>query len=178
MKNSKIKIITMTALFTALVTIGTVVIQIPVPGKGYTHFGDSMIYLAACILPAPAACFASGAGAALADLLTGYAIYAPATFIIKILNTLPFVLARIHMKKKNTDDRILTPQTVLMLVPTSFVTIFGYLIAEYIMFGSKFAVVSAITGGWLQPTGSLLAFLVIAAALDKIKFKSKILNQL
>ena len=52
-KKNKVILITTTALFTALVTVGTTVIQIPVAGKGYTHFGDSMIYLAACILPGP-----------------------------------------------------------------------------------------------------------------------------
>ncbi len=178
MKSDKVRLITTTALFTALVTIGTVIIQIPVPGKGYTHFGDSIIYLAACILPAPAALFASCAGAALADLLTGYAIYAPATVIIKALNVVPFILVRIYLKKKKKDDRILNFQTALMLIPTSLVTIFGYLIAEYIMFGEKFAFISAIIGGWLQPVGSMLAFIVFAAALDKIKFKRKIINQI
>ncbi len=177
MKNSKVKLITTTALFTALVTVGTTIIQIPVAGKGYTHFGDSMIYLAACILPAPAAIFASSVGAALADLVTGYTIYVPATIIIKALNALPFILMRIYLKRKNKDDRILRVQTALMLIPTSLVTIFGYLIAEYIMFGDTFALVSAFTGGWLQPTGSLIGFLIFAAALDKIKFKSKIINQ-
>lgn len=177
LKNSKVRLITTTALFTALVTIGTVVIQIPVPGKGYTHFGDSMIYLAACILPAPAALFASGVGAAIADLLTGYAIYAPATFIIKMLNVVPFILIRIYLKKKKKDDRILNFQTAFMLIPTSLVTIFGYLIAEYIMFGEKFAFISAFVGGWLQPLGSLLAFIVLGAALDRLKFKSRMINQ-
>lgn len=177
MKKNKILLLTTTALFTALVTVGTAVIQLPV-GKGYAHFGDSIIYLASCILPGPCAVFAASAGAAIADLATGYAVYIPATVIIKALNALPFVLMRIYLKRKKKDDRILNWQICLMLVPTTLVTIFGYLIAEYIMFGQEFAVASAFTSGWLQPGGSLAVFLILAAALDKIKFKKNVITQL
>ena len=170
MKKNKMLLLTTTALFTALITVGTAVIQIPV-GNGYVHFGDSIIYLASCILPAPCAIFAASAGAVIADLATGFAVYAPATVIIKALNALPFVLMRIYLKKKHKDDKILNWQICLMLVPTTLVTIFGYLIAEYIMFGYEFAVASAFTSGWIQPVGSLAVFLILAAALDKIKFK-------
>lgn len=177
MKKNKVVLLTTTALFTALVTVGTAVIQIPV-GNGYAHFGDSMIYLASCILPGPCAIFAASVGAVIADLATGFAIYAPATAIIKALNALPFLLMRIYLKKIKKDDKILNWQICLMLIPTTLVTIFGYLIAEYIMFGQEFALVSAFTGGWLQPGGSLVFFLILAAALDRIHFKKKVLTQL
>lgn len=177
MKNKKIMLLTVTALFTALVAVATMVIQIPV-GQGYVHFGDSIIYLAACILPAPCSLFASAVGAALADLFTGYAIYAPATFIIKAFNALPFILMRIYLKRKGKDDKILNWQICLMLIPTTLVTIFGYLIADYIMFGEKFAFVSAFTSGWLQPIGSLVVFVILAIALDRAQLKSKIFKQI
>lgn len=177
MKHNKVYLLTATALFTALVAVSTSVIKIPA-GNGYTHFGDSMIYLAACILPAPCSVFAASAGAVLADVFSGYAIYAPATAIIKALNALPFILMRIYLKRKNKDDKILSWQICLMLVPTTLVTIFGYLIAEYFMFGTKFAVISAFTGGWLQPGGSLIIFIILAAAFDRINLKKRILKDL
>ena len=176
--NHKVVLITTTALFTALVTIGTTVIQIPVAGKGYTHFGDSMIYLAACILPGPCSFFAASVGAVLADLLTGYALYVPATLIIKALNAVPFVLIRIYLKRKNKDDKILNWQILLMLIPTTLVTVFGYLLADYIIVGEKAAIIAAITEGWIQPGGSAIVFVILAAALDRIKFKSKITKQI
>lgn len=175
MKHKKMLLLTTTALFTALVTVGTTVIQIPV-GNGYTHFGDSVIYLAACILPSPCAVFAASAGAAFADIITGFAVYAPATAVIKALNALPFILMRIYLKRKNKDDKILSLQSCLMLIPTTFVTIFGYLTADYFMFGGEFAVASAITDGWLQPGGSLVVFIILAAAFDRINLKKRILR--
>ncbi|MDE6110286.1 MAG: TIGR04002 family protein, partial [Eubacterium sp.] len=177
MKKNKVLLLTITALFTALITVSTAVIRIPI-GNGYTHFGDSMIYLASCILPGPCAIFAASVGAVIVDLATGFAVYAPATAIIKALNALPFVLMRIYLKKKKKDDRILNWQIVLMLVPATLVTIFGYFIAEYIMYGQEFAFVSAVTSGWIQPVGSLAVFVILAAALDKIHFKKKIMKEL
>lgn len=175
MKHNKVFVLTITAMFTALVTVGTTVIQIPV-GNGYAHFGDSIIYLAACILPAPCALISASLGAVFADLITGFAIYAPATAIIKALNVLPFILMRIYLKRKNKDDKILNKQICLMLIPATLVTVFGYLIAEYIMFGQEFAVITAFTSGWLQPVGSLAAFIILAAAFDRIKLKKLIKN--
>ena len=177
MKNKKIAVLTVTALFTALVTVATMVIQIPV-GKGYLHFGDSVIYLAVCILPAPCSLFAASVGAALADLFTGFAVYAPATFIIKALNALPFIFMRAYLKRKGKDDRIISWQICLMLIPTTLVTLFGYYIADSIIAGSEVALVSAITSGWIQPVGSLVVFAVLAIALDRAQFKNKIMKQI
>lgn len=177
MKNKKIMLLTVTALFTALVTVATMVIQIPI-GRGYLHFGDSVIYLAACVLPAPCSLFAASVGAALADLFTGYAVYAPATFIIKALNALPFILMRIYLKRKGKDDRIISWQICLMLVPATLATLLGYYIADSIIAGAEVALVSAITSGWIQPAGSLAVFIVLALALDKAQFKGKFMKRI
>ncbi|WP_434731027.1 ECF transporter S component [Thermogladius sp. KZ2Tp1] len=71
-------------VFTVLVYVATVALQIyqPVTG-GYFNLGESMIYLAALTSSPIVAAVAGGVGASLADLTTGYAIFAPATFVIK-----------------------------------------------------------------------------------------------
>ena len=47
-----IKYAAITAMFAALITVTTAYIKIPAP-LGYAHAGDSMIYLAASVLPGP-----------------------------------------------------------------------------------------------------------------------------
>ena len=66
-----VKLIAITAMCAALVTVTTAFIKIPSP-LGYSHAGDSMIYLAASILPGPFGIIASSIGGALADLISGY----------------------------------------------------------------------------------------------------------
>lgn len=92
-----VKLIAITAMCAALVTVTTAFIKIPSP-LGYSHAGDSMIYLAASILPGPFGIIASSIGGALADLISGYPHWAIPTAIIKAVNAVPFVLCRMAMK--------------------------------------------------------------------------------
>ncbi len=94
------------------------------------------------------------------------------------MNAVPFILMRVYLKRKNKDDKILNWQIILMLIPTTLVTMFGYMIADCILVGGEVAIISAITGGWVQPGGSAVVFVILAAALDRIGFKSKIKKQL
>lgn len=73
-------------LFTTLVYVATIVVQVYQPATGgYFNLGESMIYLAALISSPLVAGVAGGVGAALADLSTGYAIFAPGTLVIKFI---------------------------------------------------------------------------------------------
>lgn len=71
------------AMLTALVCIATMVIKIPSPMKGYLNLGDSIVLLCAWMLSPLYGFLAAGIGSAFADVLSGYLVYAPATFIIK-----------------------------------------------------------------------------------------------
>lgn len=170
----KIRLIALSGLFAALIAVVTSFIRIPASHNGYTHAGDSMIYLASCILPPYYAVAASAIGGFMADILAGAPEWAFATAIIKSLNTLPFIACRYVLKKYNKDDRILHPANIAMLIPTSLVTVLGYFIAEGIMFGFEASLISAFVGGWLQPLSGAIVYLAVGGALDGIKFKSKI----
>jgi uncharacterized membrane protein len=85
----RLKTLCLSGIFTALVFIFTAFLHIP-SHTGYTHVGDALIYLAACLLPLPYALFVGTVGAALADLLTGFALWAPASLLIKGLAVLFF----------------------------------------------------------------------------------------
>ena len=90
LSHQKVSRLTSTALFAALICVTTAYIfHIPFGvNGGYVHIGDSLIYLAAAFLPTPYAMFAGAIGGAMADILTA-PVYAPATFIIKMLISLP-----------------------------------------------------------------------------------------
>ena len=105
-KKSLLKI-TYTAIFTAIILLATSVIKFSTGlGEGYIHLGDSFVYLTACILPFPYCLVAGALGGALADILSGYAIWAIPTMIIKMLNVVPFAL----VCRKYKSNRILSQQ--------------------------------------------------------------------
>ncbi|MCL2018601.1 MAG: TIGR04002 family protein [Oscillospiraceae bacterium] len=161
--NKTIKLLTLSAMFTALTIVLTTFGKIPI-GNGYIHTGDSVIYLASCILPFPYAVFTAAVGGALSDALGGYFIYILPTLIIKALITLPY---------SSKSETILTKRNAMMIIPAGAVTIIGYFITGLLLFGWSGAVIGLL-GDTIQAVGSAVVFLIFAAALDKAKFKQNI----
>lgn len=168
-KKSLLKI-TYTAIFTAIILLATSVIKFSTGlGEGYIHLGDSFVYLTACILPFPYCLVAGALGGALADILSGYAIWAIPTMIIKMLNAIPFML----VCRKHKSSKILSKHTILMTFASGIITIFGYFVTECILYSVASATLSLI-GNTIQAVASGIIFVIIAKATDKINLKSKI----
>lgn len=73
-----------TAVFTALVCVVTMIFSIYVPDtEGFFNIGESVVFLSALLFGSFVGSFAGGVGSMLADLLLGYSHYAPATLVIK-----------------------------------------------------------------------------------------------
>lgn len=165
----KVRLLTSTAIFAAMITLMTAYIcHIPdgING-GYIHFGDSLIYLAACLLPAPYALAAAAIGGGMADLLTA-PMWAPATVVIKMLITVPFTCKK---------DRIVTVHNVIATFFAFLISGVGYYIANaFFMGGFEAGIIAYLLGGGLiQSGGSALVFIVAGLFLDKLGFKRKFL---
>lgn len=167
-KNTKIRLMTLTGAMTALTVIFTAYIfHIPVGvNGGYVHFGDSVIYLAAVLLPAPYAMIVGALGGGIADLLTA-PMWAVATVIIKMLIVIPFT---------SKSEVLLTKRNMIAPVISFFISATGYFIAEKILFGSEVALLSALSGSLVQSGGSALFFYIGAAAFQSAGIKRNILK--
>lgn len=88
MNGKKTKLLVLAALFTALTTVATMVIQIPSPMNGYVNLGDCVVLLSAWVLGPWLGAAAGGLGSMLADVISGYAYYAPGTLVIKAVMAL------------------------------------------------------------------------------------------
>ncbi|MCL2030714.1 MAG: TIGR04002 family protein [Oscillospiraceae bacterium] len=163
--NRPIKRLALSAVLAAMTLALTSLGKIPV-GNGYLHLGDSVIYLAACVLPFPYAALAAAVAGALSDALGGYAVYILPTLMIKALITLPFT---------PKSDTILTRRNAMMVFPAGAITVAGYFMAGRILFGWPGAM-AGLPGDTLQAAGSAVLFLVFAAALDKAKLKKTLLR--
>ncbi|MFP4005311.1 MAG: ECF transporter S component [Candidatus Hadarchaeia archaeon] len=76
------KEIALGSAFAAAVAVGTIMISIPV-GLGYLNFGEIFIYIAAFLFGGIVGGIAGGVGAAAADVILGWAFYAPITLAVK-----------------------------------------------------------------------------------------------
>lgn len=175
-KKNATKSVAVAAIFAAIIAVvtGFPIFHIPIPmGAGYVHFGDSIIYIAACVLPPPFAVVAAGLGGLIADLISGYAMYAPFTMVIKILNAVPFIVATNILLKKGKGKKIFSVTTILMSVISSVITVVGYFGADSILYSVKTAIADVIPS-LIQGVGSAMIFVVLSIALDKVRFKSLI----
>lgn len=163
--NKNVKKMALTGVFSAMIFVMTYFIKVPV-ASGYVHFGDALIYICAGFIGGPWAMLAGAIGAGLADLIGGYAIYAPATIIIKALIAIPFVLV---LKNK---EKLLTPLSALMTIPAGLITVGGYFAADMII-DKTYAVVD-IPGNAIQAVGSAVIFIVLALAFDTVKIKKRL----
>lgn len=79
-----VKKVAIAGILTATETIATMMIAISIPAsEGYFNVGEAIIFFTAIIFGPYIGAFVGGVGAALADLLLGYSIFAPATFVGK-----------------------------------------------------------------------------------------------
>ncbi|MGX5818740.1 ECF transporter S component [Chitinophaga lutea] len=69
--------------FMAVVTITTLFLRIPTPTGGYFNFGDVAVVFCGLLLGKRGGAIAGGLGSAAADLLSGYAMFAPLTLVAK-----------------------------------------------------------------------------------------------
>ena len=84
MTDMKLRKLVLAALFAALCTVMTMVIQVPSPMQGYVNLGDCFVLLSGWLLGPWWGAAAGGIGSMLADLLLGYGHYAPGTLIIAV----------------------------------------------------------------------------------------------
>lgn len=73
------------AMFTALTFVATYIIKLPTPTMGYIHIGDCFVILSGIFLGPAVGALAAGLGSALSDLIGGYTLFVPGTFVIKAL---------------------------------------------------------------------------------------------
>lgn len=168
-RSKKTRYMVTASLFAALICLTTAyILHIPVGGNnGYVHIGDAFIYLGAALLPMPYAIFCAAIGAAMADLVTGAAIWVVPTLIIKSILVL-FLTSK--------ANKIINIRNVLGAFIAGFVGWVLYMLAEGIIVGSFTSAFVFSLIGLVQPIGSFIVFILIGLAFDKLDIKKKYFN--
>ncbi len=146
------------ALFAAL-TFAATWVSFPSPFGGNVNLGDCILLVAAWMPLEPWSIFACAIGASLTDLAAGYAIYAPATFVIKALMVLIAVLIKRGMPKLPDIWR-----AILSGVAAELVMVFGYFVYEIFLYGVAGAAFNIpfnlVQGGIAITAATILSFVL------------------
>ncbi|MBF8982023.1 ECF transporter S component [Lutibacter sp. B2] len=167
-----IKQLTMAGMMAALVLVGTMLIQVPTPTKGYIHIGDSMVYLCGILLGPVVGSLAAALGSFLADMIAGYGVYAPATFVIKGLDAL--IVGYIYHKLIN-EDALLGKKIAVFSIAVlfgGFIMVGGYLAYETMLYGFATAVLGVV-GNITQAVGGGILAVPLMLGLEKANVFNK-----
>lgn len=149
------------ALMSALCLLLTRVVTIPVP-TGYVNLGDCAVLMSAWLLGPWYGGMAAGTGTMLADLLSGYVLYAPATFLIKFLMAAAAsVLFDLAKRRKNTLFKLVGA------VAAEAIMAAGYFVYESTFLKLGAAAAASVPANLLQGVVGAITGLFAISALDK-----------
>ncbi len=160
--NSLTKKLAFCALFAALCCVSTLLVTVPLP-NGYFNTGDVFVLLSGWCLGPLYGAVAAAVGSALADVWSGFALYAPATFFIKGLNAALAWLVAFFMKKLIKKDSLDFISRIVSAIAGETVMVLGYFLFEAVLYGVAGGAV-ALVGNTLQGVccGALAVILFFA----------------
>ena len=162
--NNNLKKLILAALFAALSCVATMSIRIPTPGTGgYIHPGDAIVILSGVILGPVWGFLAGGIGSALSDLIGGYFVYVPITFMIKGLVALA---AGLLYQKVGKTQKSRYAAVVLGGVADIILVAGGYFVCEYFIYGAGAA--ASIPANIIQGIGGLVISCILYPILISI----------
>lgn len=162
----KIKDITKVAIMSSLVSVAIYFLKIPTVA-GYTHLGDSMIFLSVLILGWKKGALAGGIGAGLADFIGGYIHWIVPTFFIKLVMGIIVGLMAEKVLSKRKYGWI-----VGAIIGGTF-QIGAYTLVKIPLYGWKYSLATIPT-----VTGQTVSGIIIAVVLISILFSSGAIRKL
>lgn len=160
-KQKKLRLLILSAVLAALCCVSTMTIVVPLP-YGYLNLGDIFVLFAVwCVGPIYGG-IAAAIGSALADILSGFASYAPATFVIKgLVALISYFVYRLvsKMVKNNRFDFI---SRLISAFSGEVIMVAGYFLYECLLYGSAAGLMSvfgnSVQGFVCAIGGTLLIF--------------------
>ena len=168
MKNDSLFRIVLTAMFAALVCVSTIVIHIPSPVGGYVNLGDALVLMSAFLLGPVYGGAAAGIGSALADLITGYAYYAPGTLVIKLLIAVAAALVCRALAKGLPSTKPLA-RYVVAGIPGEIIMVLGYLFYAWVCLSRGASALASVPGNVAQAAAGIVIAVVFTPLVTRPK---------
>ena len=168
----------MTALMMCLILVSTVLFRIPVPmTQGYVHLGDAMIFIGIAVLGRHYGTVAAALGSAMADVLGGFAFWAPWTLVIKL--AMAYLTGTLLLRhgngsgagkhNGNASANSGKMQEILAMAAGGSVMCLGYLIAERVMYGTWAAALLGVPWNIGQAAVGIVVSMIVTSHLTSIE---------
>lgn len=160
---SSVQFLTVTAIFVALTYIFTAFINVRLPiaaNGGLIHLGNVPLFIGAIIFGKKTGAIAGGVGMGLFDLLSGWTLWAPFTFVIVAL--MGFTVGKLTEDEKHQNFK----WYVIAIAAACVIKDVGYYIAEVVIYGNPFSPVTSIPGNLVQIGVAAVITLIVIAPLN------------
>lgn len=157
----------LTAMLTALVFVATLLLNIKLPisaNGGLVHLGTAMLFIASILFGPKKGAIAGAAGMGLFDLVSGWTLWAPITFLTRGLQG--YIVGKIAWKGERRGSSI-TFNLVAMIVSIPPM-IAGYYVWERVLYGSWIVPLASIPGDIIQSVIGICVAIPVCMVLKKI----------
>lgn len=169
-RNYAVKDLTLSALCIALVFIATKFINIRLPisvNGGLIHLGNVMLFSIAILLGKKKGAIAGAFGMAIFDLLSGWVIWAPFTFVVR--GVMGYIIGSIANAKNRNGEKL--SWNLFGIILAGIWMLFGYYVTEITIYGNWLAPVTSIPGNIVQIVFGAVLGIPLAASLIKLKIR-------
>ena len=161
--------LTITAIFIALTFLATWLIKVQIPffaaKGGLVHLGNVPMFVAAMVYGRKTGAIAGAFGMALFDLMGGWILWAPFTFVV--VGLMGYTVGLICEKSKMNP--VLT--NIIAVGVALIIKIVGYYIAEGVIYGLWIAPAASIPGNIVQV---VTAGIIVLPIIGRIKHMARV----
>lgn len=167
MTNKKTLNIVLTGVMAAFIYIATYInIRLPISftDGGLIHLGGAVLVIATFLLMPVEAGLAGAIGMGLFDLLSPYAVWAPFTFVIRLVQGI--VVSKILLKNGIS-------KTVFAMIAFTLIGMVGYYMAEALIYGNWIAPMASMPGEFISDMVAVIIGVPVAKILRRYKISYK-----
>lgn len=160
-----------TGLLTSLVCIATFInIRSPISVGGLMHLGNTVLFMAAIVFGKRKAAFAGAFGMGLFDVMSGWILWAPFTFIIRgVMGYIIGAIANANGRKGSSSL-----WNIIAILVGGIWMLAGYYITEIILYGDYILPIKSIPGNIVQIVLGLILGLPLSKVIIKLNINQKL----
>lgn len=157
----------LTGMLIALVFVATFTLNIRLPiaaNGGLVHLGTGMLFIASILFGPRKGALAGAIGMGLFDLVSGWTLWAPFTFVARGLQG--YIVGKIAWSLGREGHSI--PFNLLAIIASVPVMLGVYFLCERVLFGSWIIPVASIPGNIVQNVVGIIIALPVCVLLKKV----------
>lgn len=159
----------LTSMLIALVFVATLLLNIRLPiaaNGGLVHLGTAMLFIASMLFGPKKGALAGSFGMAIFDLVSGWTLWAPFTFIARGIQG--YVVGKIAWSggKRGTSVGL----NILAAIVSIPFMLAVYYVCEGILYGNWYAPMASIPGNLVQNSVGILVAIPVVLVLKRIKY--------